>query len=54
MAGSQLTKKALADALKALMAEQAFDKISINDICDRCGSGSPHLFFMHMSYWEIA
>lgn len=36
MADSNITKRALASALKALMQEEPFAKISISDICKRC------------------
>ena len=37
MADSVITKKALAGALKELLNEEPFSKISIGDICERCG-----------------
>lgn len=36
MADSNITKRALAAALKELMEEKAFDKISVGDICEKC------------------
>ena len=36
MADSNLTKRALSAALKELMNEQPFVKISVGDICERC------------------
>ena len=36
MPDSSITKKALADALKQLMAEKPLQKISVGDICERC------------------
>lgn len=36
MADSNITKQALSNALKELLEEQPFEKISISDICDRC------------------
>ena len=36
MADSNITKKALADALKELMDTKPFHKISVSDICERC------------------
>ena len=36
MADSNLTKRAFASALKAIMSEKPFEKISVGDICERC------------------
>ena len=36
MADSGITKKALAEALKQLMEEMPFAKISVADICEKC------------------
>lgn len=36
MSDSIITKKALAEALKELMKEKAFEKISVGDICEKC------------------
>lgn len=37
MAESLLTKRAIADSLKELTREKAFDKISVKDISEKCG-----------------
>ena len=37
MADSNITKRALAQAMKGLMAKQPFAKISVGDICEACG-----------------
>ena len=36
MADSNITKRALAAALKELIGEKAFEKISVGDICEKC------------------
>lgn len=36
MADSNITKKALASAMKSLVTEVPFEKITIGDICERC------------------
>ena len=36
MADSNITKRALADAIKALMQEMPFEKINVAHICERC------------------
>lgn len=37
MAGSHITKLALASAMQRLMTEQPFERISVSDICTACG-----------------
>lgn len=37
MADSNITKRALAQALKELMMTQPLDKISVSNICEQCG-----------------
>ena len=37
MAESLITKRAIADSLKALTKEKTFDKISVKDISEKCG-----------------
>ena len=36
MADSNITTQALSNALKELLEEQSFEKISVSDICERC------------------
>lgn len=45
MSESLITKKALGEALKTLMKEQAFDKISIKDICSACGMNRNSFYY---------
>lgn len=45
MADSNITKKALATALKTLMEEEDFSKISVADICDRCGMSRKSFYY---------
>ena len=45
MSESLITKKALGEALKELMAERHFDKISIKDICDACGMNRNSFYY---------
>lgn len=45
MANSNITKKALATALKALMEEVPFDKIRIADICERCNMNRKSFYY---------
>lgn len=37
MSDSNITKKALAEALKRLLNEYSFEKISVKLICEECG-----------------
>lgn len=45
MADSMLTKKALADALKAQLSEEPLDKISIGEICERCNLNRKSFYY---------
>ena len=46
MPDSNITKLALADSLKKLMAEKAFNKIRVDDIVRGCGL-TRHSFYYH-------
>ena len=46
MADSKVTKKAMAEALKALSADMPFAKISIGDLCKKCNM-SRKTFYYH-------
>ena len=45
MADSNITKRALAAALKELMAEMPFSKININDICEKCDMNRKSFYY---------
>ncbi|MGN0373667.1 MAG: TetR family transcriptional regulator [Enterocloster sp.] len=45
MADSNITKRALAAALKELMAEMPFTKINISDICDKCNMNRKSFYY---------
>lgn len=45
MSESLITKKALGESLKKLMAVKPFDKISIKDICDECGMNRNSFYY---------
>ena len=45
MADSSITKQSLASALKELMEEKNFSKISISDICERCGMSRKNFYY---------
>ena len=53
MADSNITKRALANALKELMREQPFSKISISDICDRCDMNRKSFYYHFKDKYDL-
>lgn len=53
MAGSDITKKALAASMKALMAEKPFHKITISDICDGCGMNRKSFYYHFLDKYDL-
>lgn len=53
MADSNITKKALATALKTLMEEEDFSKISVADICDRCGMNRKSFYYHFKDKYDL-
>lgn len=53
MADSNITKKALASALKELMTEQPFSKISVSDICERCGMNRKSFYYHFKDKYDL-
>ncbi len=53
MAGSNITKRALADAIKALMEEGPFEKISIAQICDKCGMNRKSFYYHFRDKYDL-
>ncbi|MBQ9989645.1 MAG: dihydroxyacetone kinase transcriptional activator DhaS [Lachnospiraceae bacterium] len=53
MADSNITKKALAAALKELMEEKPFEKISIGDICDRCEMNRKSFYYHFRDKYDL-
>lgn len=53
MADSNITKKALAKALKDLMDEKSFSKISIGDICDMCEMNRKSFYYHFKDKYEL-
>ncbi|MGI5979497.1 MAG: TetR/AcrR family transcriptional regulator C-terminal domain-containing protein [Oscillospiraceae bacterium] len=45
MSKSLITKKALGEAMKQLMSEQPFEKISVRDICAACGMNRNSFYY---------
>ena len=53
MADSNVTKRALAAALKELMEEKPFEKISIADICDRCEMNRKSFYYHYRDKYDL-
>ncbi len=53
MADSNITKKALAAALKELMNEMPFSKITIADICDQCGMNRKSFYYHFKDKYDL-
>ena len=53
MADSHITKRALAAALKVLMEEIPFAKISITDICDSCGMNRKSFYYHFKDKYDL-
>ena len=53
MAESNLTKKALAEALKTLMEHKPFAKISIGDICAACGMNRKSFYYHFRDKYDL-
>ncbi len=53
MADSNITKRALASALKELMKEEPFAKISISDICAKCDMNRNSFYYHFKDKYEL-
>lgn len=53
MADSNITKKALAQALKQLMQEKAFEKISVSDICEKCDMNRKSFYYHFKDKYDL-
>jgi AcrR family transcriptional regulator len=45
LAASNITKQALATALRELMQEEPFDKIQVAQICERCDMNRKSFYY---------
>lgn len=54
MADSNITKQALSAALKELMEEHAFDKISVSDICEKCHMNRKSFYYHFRDKYDLA
>jgi len=48
-----ITKKALAASMKELMEEMAFSKISVSDICGKCGMSRKSFYYHFKDKYEL-
>ncbi len=53
MADSNITKLALSNALKELLEEQPFEKISISDICERCHMNRKSFYYHFRDKYDL-
>jgi len=53
MADSNITKRALANALKELMQEKLFEKISVSDICERCDMNRKSFYYHFKDKYDL-
>ena len=53
MAEAGSTKKALAGAMKELMNEQPFHKITVGDICERCGMNRKSFYYHFLDKYDL-
>jgi len=53
MANSNLTKQALATALKGLMEEVSFDKMRVADICERCAMSRKSFYYHFKDKYDL-
>lgn len=54
MAGANVTKKALASALKGLTNEMPFSKITVEDICERCEMNRTSFYYHFKDKYDLA
>ena len=53
MANSIITKHVLANALKDLMEEKSFSKISVADICEKCGMDRKSFYYHFRDKYDL-
>ena len=53
MAYSNITKTAMAEAMKMLMSEKPFAKISVGDICERCGMNRKTFYYHFKDKYDL-
>ncbi len=53
MPDSSITKKALAEAMKALMRTEPFSKISVGDICEKCRMNRKSFYYHFRDKYDL-
>lgn len=53
MADSNITKRALAAALKELMEEKSIEKISVGDICEKCDMNRKSFYYHFRDKYDL-
>ena len=53
MPDSSITKQALAAALKALMQEMPFEKVSVSHICQKCSMNRQSFYYHFQDKYEL-
>ena len=53
MPDSNITKKALAQSLKELMAKRPFSKIGVADICENCGMSRKSFYYHFKDKYDL-
>ncbi|MEE0955022.1 MAG: TetR/AcrR family transcriptional regulator C-terminal domain-containing protein [Eubacterium sp.] len=53
MPDANITKKALAESMKKLMAAKSFDKISVIDICNECGMNRKSFYYHFKDKYDL-
>ncbi len=53
MPDSNITKRALADSLKELLTEASFSKISIGNICEKCGMNRKSFYYHFKDKYDL-
>ncbi|MCD8333914.1 MAG: TetR/AcrR family transcriptional regulator C-terminal domain-containing protein [Clostridiales bacterium] len=53
MADSNITKRALAMAMKELMEQTPFSKISVGDICEKCGMNRKSFYYHFRDKYDL-
>lgn len=53
MAYSSITKTTMAESMKSLMEEKPFGKISVGDICERCGMNRKTFYYHFKDKYDL-
>ena len=53
MADSNITKRALAAALKEVMAQKPFAKINVSDVCEKCDMSRKRFYYHFRDKYDL-